>query len=705
MEITSDHFLNPELSWLDFNWRVLAEATDTTRNLLLDRLRFLAIASSNLDEFFQKNVGGLKRQVAAGIQAPGFDGLTPAQALEKVRAEADRMLQAITMTLYREILPQLSGIGIEIKRYADLTDKEKTWADAYFRAQIYPLLTPLAADPARPFPFISNKSLSLAVELLDERGRWYFARVKVPPVRKRFVEVAIDERSANNVIIPLEEVISGNIGSLFTGMTVQSVSPFRVLRNAEIDEVDEDAEDLLELIAEELRHRKTAPIVAMLIDPRISEQVRHLFVSELQVDTKDIYPTPGIRATTDLIQIADLPGYDEHRMQRWKPKSHAVIAASMGADEQPDMFDIMRRGDMLVHHPYQSFDSSVTALLRQAAADPRVLAIKQTLYRTTADAEGLAALIEAAEDGKLVAVSVELKARFDEERNILVAHRLEEAGAHVTYGLLGLKTHCKATLIVREEDSGIRRYFHLGTGNYNPTTSKIYEDFSLFSCDPYLGEDLSRLFNYLTGYAPSQTYEKLVVAPRYWRQKFVDLIEFEIATAKAGNRAFIRAKMNGLEDPYIVKRLYEASQAGVQIDLIVRGVCRLVPGKPGLSDNIRVRSVVGRFLEHSRVYHFHHGGADAYYIGSGDLMRRNLDRRVEVIVPIEQAGLRDYLNMYFAALLTDTEQSWVMHSDGAYLAQWRGQDGISSHQVMMEHAEKQRSPLGWHPHRADDTLL
>lgn len=701
----SEDFLNNELSWLAFNWRVLAEATSPTRNLLLDRIRFLAIAASNLDEFFQKRVGGLRRQILAGKQSPGVDGLTPQQTIDKVRLEADRLLQSLVTTLYREILPQLAGIGIEIKRYVDLNDAERRWVDDYFARQIYPVLTPLGADPSRPFPFISNKSLSLAVELLDERNQWHFARVKVPPSRKRFVEVGADGRSAPTVIVPLEEVITGNIGRLFTGMQVLSVAPFRVLRNAEIKDSDEDAEDLLEQIAEELRHRKWAPIVSMQIDPRVSEQVRALFVGELEVDPKDMYFTPGLLGAADMLQIADISGYEEHRQQRWKPRTHPVISAAMNRENQPDMFELMRRGDLLVHHPYQSFDTSVLALLRQAAHDPRVLAIKQTLYRTTGDSDGVAALIAAAENGKQVAVSVELKARFDEERNIQLAQKLENAGIHVTYGLIGLKTHGKATLVIREEEGLIRRYFHVGTGNYNPTSAKIYEDFSYFSSDATLGEDLSKLFNYLTGFAPSQTYEKLLVAPRYWRQRFVELLDQEIAAAKAGQPAFFRAKMNGLEDPYIIKKLYEASQAGAQIDLIVRGVCRLIPGRPGLSDNIRVRSIIGRFLEHSRIYHFCNGGRQLMYLGSGDLMRRNLDRRVEIIVPIEAPGLRDYLGFYFKQLFADNEQTWHMQADGDYRAAWSDSRGVSCHQVMMEHAEKQRSPLGWQPHKADDTLI
>lgn len=696
----TDLYLNYELSLLDFNRRVLAEAQEPGRNPLLERVRYLAITASNLDEFFQKRVGGLKRQVYGNVTTPSVDGRLPSEQLARIRREVNELMHEMNNLWLNDLLPSLAAAGVHIKTYDQLNAQERSRADAYFHDHLFPILTPLAVDPGHPFPFISNLSLSLGVELKDKEGAWHFARVKVPPVRPRFVRLDNNLGQQQDIImVPIEQIISANIESLFTGMQVVSVAAFRITRNAEVEELEQDAEDLLELIAEELRHRKYAPVVRLQVDRDLSPQLKDLLIEELEIHEDDVYASEGFLGLASLHEIADLPGLAEHRQAAWKPKTHTIISLSAGKDDSVDMFTLLRSGELLVHHPYQSFETSVVSFVRQASRDPKVLTIKQTLYRTSEDSEILRALVEAAESGKQVAVLVELKARFDEARNIELAQRLEAAGVHVTYGLLGLKTHCKTTLVVREEDGIIRRYFHIGTGNYNPVTAKLYEDIGLLSSDPEIAEDLTRLFNYLTGYAPDQSYERLLVAPKYLRQRFLELIDAEIEHARAGRVARIIAKVNNLEDPQIIQRLYQASQAGVEIDLIVRSVCRLIPGRAGISDRIRVRSIVGRFLEHSRIYYFHAGGSEVYLFGSADWMRRNLDRRVEVLAPITAPPLKAYLAYYLDVLLRDTQQSWILDDSGRYTPLRHSRsDGFSCHAEMMEHTERRRSPIGWHPY-------
>lgn len=698
-------YLNYERSWLAFNWRVLQEAIEPGRHPLLERVKFLAIAANNLDEFFQKRVGALKRQIAARSTQPSVDGLRPDETLALVRRDVLTMTRAMHRLLQKELWPGMRKAGIHVRAYADLGHRERNWADAWFAEHLFPILTPLAVDPGHPFPFISNLSLSLAVELKDAKGRWHFARVKIPTDRGRFLRIPDTHRDSpadDVILLPVEQIVAANVQQLFTGMKVAAVASFRVTRSAEVEEPDIETDDLLELIAEELRHRKYAPVVRIQVDKELSPQLRDLLTDELDLGPDDVYVGEGVLGLAHLMEIARLPGFDAFKAPSWNPRPHPQIhQASPGDGGAPDMFALLRRGDLLVHHPYQSFETSVVEFVRQAARDPKVRAIKQTLYRTSEDSEIMRSLIAAAAAGKQVAVLVELQARFDEQRNIELARRLEEAGVHVAYGVVGLKTHCKTTLVVREEEGGLRRYVHIGTGNYNPDTARVYEDLGLLSADPQLGEDLSRLFNYLTGFAPGQTYRQILVAPSTFRRQMLRLIDFEIGEAQRGRPARILAKMNNLEDPLVIQRLYQASQAGVEIDLIVRSVCRLVPGRPGLSERIRVRSIVGRMLEHSRIYWFHHRGTEKLYLGSGDWMRRNLDRRVEVLAPIEQPALRTYLRHYLDLQLADVRQAWTLGADGEWTAvRTVAPDGLSCQEAMMQHVEAGRAPVAWQPRSA-----
>lgn len=695
-------YLNYELSWLDFNWRVFEEAREPGRHPLLERVKFLAITANNLDEFFQKRVGALKRQIAARALQPSVDGRRPPETLALVRENVLRMTKAMHELLQLELWPGLIDAGIHVRGHADLSRRERNWADAWFAERLFPILTPLAVDPGHPFPFISNLSHSLAVELRDRRGEWHFARVKIPMDRGRFLRIPDEQRTQPGdgvLLLPVEQLVAANVHRLFTGMKVASVAAFRVSRSAEVEEPDIETDDLLELIAEELRHRKYAPVVRLQVDKELSPQSRELLCDELEIGPEDVYVGERLLGLADLMQLTQLPVAAHLKYPAWSPRPHPQIhRASPGDGGAPDMFELLRQGDLMVHHPYQSFETSVVEFIRQAAKDPKVRAIKQTLYRTSQDSEIMRALIAAAAAGKQVAVLVELQARFDEQRNIELAQRLEEAGVHVAYGVVGLKTHSKTTLVVREEDGALRRYVHIGTGNYNPDTARVYEDLGLLSADSELGEDLSRLFNYLTGFAPGQTYGRILVAPGTFRRQMLRLIDVEIGEATRGRPARIVAKMNNLEDPLVIQRLYQASQAGVEVDLIVRSVCRLIPGVPGLSERIRVRSIVGRVLEHSRVYWFHHRGTEKVYIGSGDWMRRNLDRRVEVLAPIDQPALRGYLRHYLDLQLADVRQAWQLGPDGQWTAvRHSAGDGPSSQEAMMLHAESGRPPVAWQP--------
>lgn len=674
---------NRELSWLDFNWRVLQEAVDP-RTPLLERLRFLAITASNLDEFFRKRVGGLKRQQAAGIANLTLHGWTPDFQIELISQSVHEMMRVQSDCLLQEVLPALAEHELRLRNYGELDGPEQEQLREYFLREVYPILTPLAVDPGHPFPFISNLSLSLAVELTDPISRESrLARLKVPPNRPRWV------RLGNSLdFVPLEQVIISNLDLLFEGMEMVAAHPFRVTRNADIARNEDEADDLLEMINEELRERRFAPVVRLEVAESMPTSVRTLLLQELGLDQKDLYAIRGPLGLADLFPLADA-NLPHLKYEPWTPQIHPGLANLSSKSRPSEIFTTIRQGDILVHHPYHSFTVSTQQFIEAAARDPQVLAIKQTVYRTSEESPVIKALIQAAERGKQVAVLVELKARFDEERNIEWARRLEDAGCHVAYGLVGLKTHTKTTLVIREEEDGLRAYFHIGTGNYNPKTAGLYTDLGFFSCRPEIGADLMDLFNFLTGYSRQQHYRKLLVAPVTMRRRFVEMIEVETANALAGRPARIIAKMNGLDDPEITHKLYEASQAGVPIDLIVRGNCRVRVGLPGISETIRVFSIIGRFLEHHRIFYFENNGNPRYFMGSADWMSRNLSARVEAIVPIEAPQLQEQLHQILQLCLQDSRQSWEMLADGRYEQRQPevGEEGmvpVSMHQILME---------------------
>lgn len=665
---TSDRVYNRELSWLNFNWRVLQEAFDD-RTPLLERLRFLAITSSNLDEFFRKRVGGLKRQQAAGMANLTLQGWAPDIQLQLIAKAVRPMLDAQSKCLYEDIFPQLAQHNVCILDYTELNEAQQQRLQEYYEREVYPMLTPLAVDPGHPFPFISNLSLSLGVLLHDpSKDESYFVRVKVPTNRPRWVPLETPYH-----FVPLEQVMIHNLHTLFRGMKIVAIHTFRVTRNADVERNEEEAEDLLAMINEELRERRTAPVVRLEVDEAMPETMLTILTSELNLEPNDIYPIRGLLRLDDFFALADL-NMPQLKYEPWTPVTPLRLAGLDIKTRPGEIFNIIRQGDLLVHHPYHSFAASTQQFIEAAAADPRVLAIKQTLYRTSANSPIIRALISAAEQGKQVAVLVEVKARFDEAANIAWARLLENAGCHVAYGLVGLKTHTKISLAIREEEDGLHAYCHIGTGNYNAKTATLYTDLGLFSCNPILGADLMDLFNYLTGYSRQTEYKKLLVAPVNMRQQFVTLIDKEIAIALSGKAGRIIAKMNSLEDVVIVRKLYEASQAGVSIDLIVRGNCRLRPGLPQISENIRVISIIGRLLEHSRIFYFGNSGDPLYFIGSADWMNRNLSARVEAITPIEEPRLKEQLDHILRVSLTDHRQAWDLLPDGRYQRRFASAD-------------------------------
>ncbi|MDZ4699443.1 MAG: polyphosphate kinase 1 [Rhodothermales bacterium] len=660
-------YFNRELSWLDFNWRVLYLAVDE-RLPLLERVRFLAIVSSNLDEFFRKRVGGLKRQAAAGVRRLSPDGRTPEQQLKLICSAIPRMYREMGTIWQRTLKPLLAeNAGIHVLNYNDCTARQRERLDAHFRTNIYPILTPLAVDPGHPFPFISNLSLSLAVMLRHpQRGGEHFARLKVPKSRQRWV--ALDEP---NHFVPVEQVIEHNVESLFRGMELLHVNAFRITRNADVRRNEEEADDLIEMIADELQERRSAPVVRLEVDNDMPAHVQLLLMRELELEAVDVYrTTDGLVDHADCSFFANL-NLPEHTFPRWEP--HIPKRFLPGPPKAPtNIFEEIKKGDLLVHHPYESFRGTVQHFLEMAADDPQVLAIKQTLYRTSSDSPVAQALVRAAQAGKQVAVLVEVKARFDEENNIEWAQMLEKAGVHVTYGLVGLKTHTKVTLVIREEEGKVQTYCHIGTGNYNPTTARLYTDLGLFTADKERGYDVVNLFHYLTGYAPEQHYTGLLVAPRDMRDAFLQLIRDEVGHQKAHGTGRIVAQMNALDDVEVIKELYRASQAGVSIDLILRGHCRLRPGLAGFSDNIRVISILGRFLEHGRIYCFHNNGAPRVFIGSADWMRRNLEDRIEVATEIKDPAIRNRLIETLRAALNDRRSAWDLRADGHYILRTPG---------------------------------
>ncbi|MBA4180619.1 MAG: polyphosphate kinase 1 [Anaerolinea sp.] len=643
-------YRNRELSWLEFNDRVLAEARDG-RNLLLDRVRFLAITASNLDEFFAKRVGWLKRILASEPRTITVDGRTIAEQLELVIAKCDEQRREMERMWRLELAPALRARGITLARFADLEIEAKEKIRAYFEEAIFPVLTPLVVDPAHPFPFISSGSLSLALNVRNPAtGQDRFARVKVPQNRPRLVE------AGGTRFVLLEEVIAAHVHMLFPGMEVTGWHALRVIRSAEIGSPGEEADDLLELIESELRRRRLAEAVTIEVTGRLPESRLELLLEELELTDRDVYQSDGPLGLADLFQLASLPLAD----MTLPPFLPATPSAFVTAGDPVSFFSTIRERDVMVHHPYESFDSTVVRFIDAAAEDPAVLAIKQTMYRTSPDSPILEALIDAAGRGKQVAVLVELTARFDEANNIEWARKLENAGVHVAYGNPDLKIHSKICLVVREEVAGVTTYAHIGTGNYNSRTARLYTDLGLFTADPVICADLAHIFNYLTGYADMVETQELLVAPNNLRQGLESRVHREIGHARAGRQARVAMKVNALEDRDFTRLLYEASQAGVQVDLIVRGICRLRPGLPGLSENVRVVSVLGRFLEHSRVYMFENGGDPEYFIGSADVMKRNLDGRIEVLAPVRQADFKERLGQLIDLLLADRRQGWEL---------------------------------------------
>jgi polyphosphate kinase len=649
-------YLNRELSWLDFNTRVLALAEDRALPLL-ERAKFLAIFSRNLDEFFQVRVAGLKEQVGAGVSSRTADGSTPQEQLRAIRNRVDELVQRHARCFTDDVAVALERERVRFVDWSSLSDEDRVQLTEVFESRIYPVLTPLAVDPAHPFPYISNLSLNLAVVVADsDTGASHVARVKVPALLQRFVPLRDGER-----FVPLEQLIAAQLHMLFPGMQVVSHHVFRLTRNADFDLEGDEAEDLLEAVQSVLQRRRRSPLAVRLeVDRTMSPGVLDLLVRELELEPDDVYT---IDAPLDLGGLWDITRIDRPDLaaEPWTPVTQPALAAS--PEGPPDLFRVLRAQHVLVQHPYDSFETSVEGFIEQAAADPQVLAIKQTLYRTSGPVSPIIrSLTRAAEAGKQVVALIELTARFDEQANITWAQLLEDAGVHVVYGMVGFKTHAKVTLVVRQEETGIRRYCHVGTGNYNPDTARIYEDIGLLTCDEQLGADLSELFNLLTGYSRQRRYRKLLVAPMTLRSALLELIGEQ---SRPGGR--IAIKVNSLVDPEMVDALYAASQAGAEIDLVVRGICCLRPGVPGLSETIRVRSIVGRYLEHSRIYRFGEPGDSAlHYLGSADLMTRNLDRRVEAVVPVQSPQLCARLDEILDVNLRDDLLAWELHGDGRW---------------------------------------
>jgi polyphosphate kinase len=658
--------LNRELSWLAFNDRVVEEAFDESWPLL-ERLKFLAISATNLDEFFMVRVSGLLDQLSAEVVEPSDDGLTPADQLAQIRVAVQRMVARQTQCLMQDLWPKLAASGIVVVSFAELPEERREAASVYFRRNVLPVLTPLAVDPGHPFPFLSNLSLNFAVELRNpETGKTSFARVKIPAAIPRLLSLREILEGKKKVkperaeFLLLESLVQANLHELFPGLEIQSSHPFRITRDADIEIQEDEASDLLVTVQQEVRRRRFGAVVRLELAPKTPKRVRKLLMRQLEVTENDTYETDGLLGLGDLATLA--------RLDRKELRDPPFTPALPGAFSRPDtsIFGAIRACDVFLHHPYDSF-APVSELIEEAADDPKVLAIKMTLYRTSADSGFVPALVRAAENGKQVAVLVELKARFDEEKNIVWAKALEQAGVHVVYGVVGLKTHAKIALVVRREKDEIRRYVHLGTGNYNPITARLYTDFSILTARREFGEDATKLFNALTGYAPKTTYARLVTAPKDMHRTVLEWIAREREHARAGRPSGIKAKLNALVDPRVIGALYEASQSGVPVDLVVRGVCCLEPGVPGLSETIRVRSIVGRFLEHSRAFVFENGGQREVWLSSADWMPRNFFRRVELAFPVEDPEIARHIAVdVFGTLLADNVRARVLKADGTY---------------------------------------
>ncbi|MGV9248507.1 RNA degradosome polyphosphate kinase [Streptomyces sp. NPDC003710] len=683
-QLPPGRFLDRERSWLQFNERVLELAEDPNTPLL-ERAKFLAIFASNLDEFFMVRVAGLKRRIATGVATRSASGLQPREVLEMIWARSRELMARHAACFHEDVAPALAEEGIHLVRWNELTDKEQARLFTLFRHQIFPVLTPLAVDPAHPFPYISGLSLNLAVVVRNPlSGHRHFARVKVPPLLSRFLEASPQR------YVPIEDVIAAHLEELFPGMEVLEHHAFRITRNEDLEVEEDDAENLLQALEKELMRRRFGPPVRLEVEESIDRYVLDLLIRELKISEAEVYPLPGPLDLTGLFGIANLDR-PELKYPKFVPVTPRDLAEVESASA-PDIFAAMRDRDILLHHPYDSFSTSVQAFLEQAAADPDVLAIKQTLYRTSETSPIVDALIDAAESGKQVLVLVEIKARFDEQANIKWARKLEEAGCHVVYGLVGLKTHCKLSLVVRQEGETLRRYSHVGTGNYHPKTARLYEDLGLLTADQQVGADLSDLFNRLSGYSRRETYRRLLVAPKSLRDGLISRINQEIQHHRAGRPACVRIKVNSMVDEAIIDALYRASQAGVPVEVWVRGICALRPGVTGMSENIRVRSILGRFLEHSRVFVFGNGGEPEVWIGSADMMHRNLDRRIEALVRVTDPAHRAALNRLFETGMSDSTASWHLGPDGEWTRHATDGDGhpLRNIQEMLIDARRRR---------------
>lgn len=706
------YYFNRSLSWLEFNKRVLHEAYDP-RTPLLERLKFMAIFSTNLDEFFMVRVAGLQQQVESGILQGGADGMPPAEQLQAVRQYLIPIVTEQHRYFDQELRSLLAKEAIFLNRFQELEPEQQSYLNHYFQAQVFPVLTPLAVDPAHPFPYISSLSLNLAVLIRDpDSGQERLARVKVPNRFPRFIPLPQHLHSSEAthwVGVPLEDIIAHNLNALFPGMDIQSYFVFRITRSADLELETDKADDLLIAIEQEIRKRRFGSVVRLEVQRGIPPLLKQTLMEEMDLEEIDVYELDGLLCLNDLFAFMALP-LPQCKDVEWHPQ---VPPSFQRVDERESLFDttseittlgtdyweatanelfgLIRERDLMVHHPYHSFTATVQRFITLAAHDPQVLAIKMTLYRTSGDSPIVSALIKAAENGKQVAVLVELKARFDEENNILWARKLEKVGVHVVYGVPGLKTHTKTVLVVRQEAGQIRRYVHIGTGNYNPKTAGLYEDLGLFSCRPELGADLTELFNVLTGYSRQRHYRKLLVAPVTMRERMLALIHRETEHCRNGRPGRIIAKMNAITDTQLIRALYEASQAGVEIDLIIRGMCCLRPGVPGVSDRVRVISIIGRFLEHSRIFYFGNNGQPEYFIGSADWRSRNLDRRVEAIAPIIEPRIQQELQELLEIMLADNRQAWELQPDGSY-RQRHPKDGEperGTHAVLMARTLKE----------------
>lgn len=669
-----EYYISRELSWLEFNQRVMEEAKDK-KNPLLERFKFLAIVTSNLDEFFMVRVGSLYDQVQAGIEKKDAAGLTPKQQLKRVIARAHQMLEEQYQIYNKSLVPQLKKEGIQIVSAEQLKGEDLVYLDEYFKQEVYPVLTPMAVDASRPFPLILNRSLNIAL-LIERDNEDTFATVQVPSVLTRLVPL-----TQKNRFILLEDVIRMHLSEIFPKQKIKKTSFYRITRNADMAIHEEDAPDLLKEMEKSIKRRKWGQAVRLEVENKTDEKILQYLQKELDIPARDIYEIQGPLDLSYVSKLSKIPGYSHLQYASLVPQPPKDLQG------ENDIFAAIRKGDILMHHPYESFDQ-VVQFVEEAAKDPDVLAIKQTLYRVSGQSPIIKALAIAAENGKQVTVLVEVKARFDEENNIHWARRLEKAGCHVIYGLVGLKTHCKITLVVRKEEDGIRRYVHLGTGNYNDVTARLYTDMGLFTCKEAYGADASALFNCLSGYGDAPNFYKLTMAPTGLRKKFLSLINREKEWALRGKKAKIIAKMNSLLDPEITRALYEASCAGVEVDLIVRGICCLIPGIPGVSENIRVCSIVGWLLEHSRIYYFYNDGKEEFYLSSADWMPRNLDRRIELLFPVEEKRHVKRLMETLTLLLSDNRKARIMKSDGSYVKVGvRGKETINSQEIFYQMAQ------------------